>query len=106
MFQSYPTTHTLSGVSSHARWIGTNSFYFSFAQVAVGGAIKEEVKALMNINLGIGTKPAGSIWNRNQVLYGGVNRAEAMLAKARSLSMAASEPAAVNDAAEPKTGDV
>eukprot|EP00241_Pyramimonas_parkeae_P011530 CAMPEP_0114255042 /NCGR_PEP_ID=MMETSP0058-20121206/17334_1 /TAXON_ID=36894 /ORGANISM="Pyramimonas parkeae, CCMP726" /LENGTH=205 /DNA_ID=CAMNT_0001369367 /DNA_START=257 /DNA_END=874 /DNA_ORIENTATION=+ len=76
------------------------------SQVAVGGAIKEEVKALMNINLGIGTKPAGSIWNRNQVLYGGVNRAEAMLAKARSLSMAASEPAAVNDAAEPKTGDV
>lgn len=44
--------------------------------------------ALVNINMAKKSAP-GSIWNRNSELYGGKARADAFMAKARSIMLAA-----------------
>jgi hypothetical protein len=75
--------------------------------VAVSGSIDEEVPAILRISGG-GGAAAGSIWNRNESLYGGNDKVAAAMKKAIAKATASAmsgkaEPTAADPLAEPDT---
>jgi len=74
--------------------------------VAVSGSIDAEVPAILRISGG-GGAAAGSIWNRNESLYGGNDKVAAAMKKAIAKATAAvsttSEPTTAAPLAEPAT---